>query len=271
MSVISDEVLMAYVDGELSGEERLAVETQLAASPEAQRRLRVFAETGCGMGRLFDAAIDTPVPQRLIDAVRAPGTGATVVPFPAAFPVRPAGRRMGMGQGIALAATLAAVLIGAGAVLFGRLSPESAGSTVATLPSGARVAAQVLGGVLDHVASGQTSTQQIDGAAVTIKPVFTFATQANGYCRQYVLTRARAGASSVGVACRGADGRWQVAAEAVSAGGGRRSDAPRMAPAGNDGIAEIEAFVDAMIAGDVLGAAEELRLIDHGWTVQPAP
>ena len=41
-------------------------------------------------------------------------------------------------------------------------------------------------------------------------------------------------------------------------------------PAGKDGAAEIEALVDGMISGDVLGGAEEMKLIDGGWA-SPAP
>jgi hypothetical protein len=268
MSRITDEVLMAYADGELSAEEQQNVESLLRTSPEAVRRLGAFTTTGRDMARLFDEIVEAPVPQTLVDAVldrRAEAQqAASVVYFPGARAARAgSGRSFGSVHKLAIAATLAALVIGAGAALFKELgAPAGSGMGVAVLSTGDKVAVQELGGVLDHVASGQSSTQRIGGGEVTIRPVFTFATHQDGYCRQYALSGGSIG-SHVGVACRSAEGRWVVKKQVALEERGSRDG--KIVPAAGDGTPEIEAVVDGLISGDVLDVTDEKTLIDRGW------
>ena len=70
MSQISDEMIMAYADGELGDDDRRAVETYLAGNPAAAARLRAFEVSGRSLARLYDDAMRQPVPDRLIQSVR---------------------------------------------------------------------------------------------------------------------------------------------------------------------------------------------------------
>ncbi|MEZ6023076.1 MAG: zf-HC2 domain-containing protein [Hyphomonadaceae bacterium] len=75
---VSDEKLIAFVDGELDGAERaeveaaLAADATLAARAEAQRKLRTR------LSAAFDGALDEPVPERLRAATEAAPRAADV-------------------------------------------------------------------------------------------------------------------------------------------------------------------------------------------------
>lgn len=264
MSRISDEMLMAYVDGEISGEERARVEAYLSSSPEAWSRLEVFAKTGRDLSGLFDDIFYAEVPQRLVDAARA-ARAAEMIDLQSK-------RRGGVARdrqsnrtfAYALAASLAAVAVLAGALVVGGLRDAAVDRSVkvAVKPADSKVAADDLTAALERTASG--AVFQAEGRS--IKPVFTFASNAGGYCRQYSV---QGNAERLaGVACRDADGRWIIESQATLGGPAGKADdarAERIVPAGHEGAGEIEALVDRLISGDVLGPEAEERLIEGGW------
>ena len=86
MTDISDEVLMAYADGELDASGCARVETYIAEDHKGVARLAVFTSTGRSLGMLYDEPMRQPAPQRLIETVLnsplpAPGSSAIVLPF----------------------------------------------------------------------------------------------------------------------------------------------------------------------------------------------
>jgi anti-sigma factor RsiW len=71
---ISDEILMAYADGELNAATRASVEAAMQDDPEIRKRVahhRALRET---MRGAFSSVLDEPVPDRLIQAARGQST-----------------------------------------------------------------------------------------------------------------------------------------------------------------------------------------------------
>ena len=62
---LSEEQIHAYVDGQLAPAERIAVEHQLAADPEAAVRVAAYQEQNKLMQQLFDPILDEPIPAQL--------------------------------------------------------------------------------------------------------------------------------------------------------------------------------------------------------------
>jgi len=69
MAEFSDEMLMAYADGELAPAERREVEAAIVANPELRSRLSIFERTKDELSILFDEPMRRPLPDRLVDAV----------------------------------------------------------------------------------------------------------------------------------------------------------------------------------------------------------
>ena len=135
----SDDLLIAYLDGELAPPERREAEAWLDEDPAAREKLAAFAESANRVRRAFDEIMQEPVPERLIAAARGQ-TGAAeptakIVPF-----ARQAGSgRPGVARrrwiGLAAAASLFGILVGSGAAYLGiskLLPPELAGKQATT-------------------------------------------------------------------------------------------------------------------------------------------
>ena len=73
----SDEALVAYLDGELDGDERAHVEAWLAADPAVRDRLLALAESATTLRSAFAEFVAEPVPERLIAAARGETAAAT--------------------------------------------------------------------------------------------------------------------------------------------------------------------------------------------------
>ncbi|MEQ1672706.1 MAG: hypothetical protein ABL893_17785 [Hyphomicrobium sp.] len=269
MSEVSEEMLMAFADGELSGDDHARIAAYVARSPEGAQRLAIFAKTGKHLAGLFDQPMREPVPQRLIDTVmKAPlATAASlgnarIIQLESKRRARPA---IAAQPSWMLAAACVSLLIaGTGVVSFLNQQPVSGGGDFAVLDAGAgkRVAGPQLASALDGTISGATLVSEIAGSAVAIKPVFTFATALRGYCRQYVIERGAASAFG-GVACREGAGQWRVEEHLSFASKQDRAD--EIKPAGKKTPAKIEAAVDRLISGDVLSTDVEARLLKGGW------
>jgi anti-sigma factor RsiW len=285
VSQISDEMLMAYADGELDGDDRGRVESYLAHAPEGADRLAVFSTTGRGLAGIFEQPMLEPVPKRLVESVTArtgpssvpasnasAGTGReNVIPFERrVYPRdRLAAARNSRQNWSLAAACVTALAVGAGS--YGFLNRSSSGPDamfgVAQSAAGERVATLALASVLDTTLSGSVAVRDVGGTVAEIKPVFTFATASKQFCRQYMITGA-AGHAQAGVACReaGRDGAasWRIETH-VAAAVKSKTDG-QIVPAGKDGVASVEATVDRLISGNVLGGDEEAALMKGGWS-----
>ncbi|MBL6935542.1 MAG: hypothetical protein ISR48_09025 [Alphaproteobacteria bacterium] len=82
MKKFDDDILMAYVDGELSEEESAAIERSLADDPKAQSKVEEFRKTRTAINKFADI-LEEPVPDHLIETIRQHEQRPEIIPFPA--------------------------------------------------------------------------------------------------------------------------------------------------------------------------------------------
>ncbi len=266
MSKITDELLMAYADGELDSADQRRVELHLAAEPEAGKRLAMFAQTGRGLGLLFDQPMREAIPERLLETVLGPGATAgsnatktaqrraNILTFfiDAVMPARSAWQPA--------FAVVGLVAVGAAAGWSLNNSHDSTPSSpIAALTDGALVASKAFASVLDATPSGTEARVEKQ----TVKPLLSFQNVAGSYCRQYELFNT-SGAHFSGVGCRAGNGAWQIEVH-TQMGNAASSSRPAIAPASGRSSPIVESIVDRMIKGDALGAAAERALIESKW------
>jgi surface antigen len=269
MCEISDEMLMAYADGELAEDMQARVEAYIANTPDGRRRLAAFATTGRNLADIFDRPMREPVPQHLLDLVAGsqsermrttPTSNVTPMSLGRLRRAPPSTARTW-----ALAASFATLLAaGVGSIWFLQGSPSNIDATygLAISTDGKKTAGDALASALETAPSGSSAARTINGEIASIRPTFTFATVKSEYCRQYEVIREKT-PELAGVACREAGGIWRIEAQMPTAS--RRATDGMIVPAGKETPAPVEAIVDAMISGDVLGMDDEVRLMTGGW------
>ncbi len=172
---VSEDLLMAYADGALSGEEAGRVEALLERDAKARERVRLYRETAALARAAFNDVLEEPVPERLVEAARGRGRGRIV-----AFPEERVRRwALPLAAGIAL-------VIGIGF-----------GSHLSSVQGPSRLAE-----VLEKVPSGR----ERDG----VVPLATYRRADGGWCRQF--ERREAETRTSGIACRQGDGDWRIVA-----------------------------------------------------------
>lgn len=269
---ITEEQIVAYVDGELAGEE----ERQVAASIAADPTLAASAEEYRGIRELLSGAYapisQEPVPERFLDSVAAAASNIVRLPLKAFSKAPDPAPRSGFAKrampiwAMPLAATL---LVGFLAGQFwlggGSFSPAPANPAgYVTAADGSLVAQAHLASALNNQLSGSGVTGgETPAAAVAL----TFRSREGNLCRVFNLRDAGA-APMAGVACRG-NAVWRVTALAPMVSGGA-SGGPAMAgdyqPAGAVALpAAVNAAIADSIAGDPLGADQEAAALDNGW------
>lgn len=277
MGKISDEILMAYADGELSHEEATTLEAILSQDATLRMRLEPFVATRRKLADTFDPMLGEPIPQHLISAIaRAP------VPAGYAGPRVSSSTSGGLRRALeAFAATLfpgglslataasVALMVSAGALggwLAGRSGTPAEPGLIATTGPGL-AATGALAAALESTPSAAPSATGNNSAAAAIVPINTFRTKDSGLCREYRINEAAGEAAYAGLACRTGEGTWRVAVH-VETPKPVVADAQTGTPYGTAtglGVPAVDAIVDTMISGDVLGADEERALRENGW------
>jgi anti-sigma factor RsiW len=258
---LSDEMLMAYADGQLDAGERARVKKLIAQVPELAARLEVFEATGHGLASVFDEHLNAPLPDKLKRFAERGQPRAAKRPSFGQFAdtlrdlLRPA-------HPFGLAAASAAVLIaGAG---FGWLVHGGAGSPSGELvqvENDGTVARGPLRNALDSLQSGKVASVALpEGKVARVAVKLSFRDHARDYCRQYEIELA-ASENYGGIACN-SNGQWTIRFQAALA---PAQQSPRTgAPAGNKSPA-LEKAVLSMIDGDALGPQDEDATILAGW------
>ncbi|MBV9511273.1 MAG: anti-sigma factor [Caulobacteraceae bacterium] len=256
---IDDEILAAYVDGELDPADKAQVDAAartdaaLARRIQAQRRLR---ETLAGA---YGGVIGEPTPDRLMQAVRsgAPRAPAEVVDLGAARAkrasreaARPRGRRWAQWGALAACAVLA---VGVGLRVWrGGPSGQPVETAMVSGPPGAMVAQGPLAEALDN---------QLASAGPGVDPVrigVSFRSGDGRDCRTFQVTTSE---GFSGLACR-QDGAWRVrATEAETVA--QAQSAYRQA--GSETPPAILAAVNGLIAGQPFNAGQEAAAKAAGW------
>jgi hypothetical protein len=240
---VTDEELMAYVDGELDEARCESLRQAIAASDELTRRVAEQRALRRQLRHVFDRTLDEPVPLRLADA-----TGRDrVVDIASASRRRPPQRPWL--SGLALAA---GVVLG---IAIGPVLHELARSEPDLVASAAGVRA---GGALAEALSRQLASEQTGSEPIRLG--VSFLARSGEYCRTFV---ARRGSEALaGMACRQGS-TWQINAlqSTIIAPGdsaGYRQAATPLPPL-------ILEAAEAMMVGDALDARREAEARNHGW------
>ena len=233
MIAIDDDMLMAFVDGELDEVNRARVERAVAEDPALQARLEQQRRLRDRLAAHYGPVVEEEVPERFRALLE-----ANIVTFPAARPrpARPLWQTL-----TALAATLVLGLA------IGRtlLAPGGSG------PFGVQGGTMVAQGDLATALDTQLASAQAQDAPTRIG--VTFARGDGRPCRTFDSQAA------AGIACRGDNG-WQVMMTAAGSGG-QRTDY-RQAGSGN---VLVQQAAQEMMAGEPYDDAAERRARDSGW------
>jgi anti-sigma factor RsiW len=252
---ISDEMVAAYVDGELEDAERARIEQAIAQDAQLSQRVAQQRALRDRLRGAYNGVLHEAVPQRLAHAVKlgAPAGPAQVIDLArvrAERSRRVNGQRQMKVRRFSIAASLAVGLLAG--VLIQRLAAPGA---VTEFHDGALLAR----GALAQALNEQLASSAAPGAAVRL--LLSFKSRGGNYCRTFALSGGR---SLVGLACREQD-QWQllnlVAAEgAVAAGSAQnlRMAASPLPPA-------LLQAVSDHISGDPLNAAAEAKARSNGW------
>jgi hypothetical protein len=247
----SDEVLMAYADGEVDEATRKLVDTAMRDDPEVAARVARHRALRAAVSGAFSSVLEEPVPERLLAAAgqaqvpRRDNVVSLLHARAAKTPVRPPSWRP-----YALAAS---VLLGVGigyALWHDSASLLSAGANGGWVTRGA----------LSRALSDQLAADHPAGSVAAIG--LSYRAKSGEYCRTFSLTRD----GSTGVACREGEA-WQVkvlAAQPPVAGAQTEYRA-----AASTGSPVIRAAVEGDMQGEVLDQAAEIAARKAGWTVTP--
>jgi hypothetical protein len=227
---LSDEELMAYVDGELDAPARAAVESRLAADPDACGRLAAQLRLQVALRQRFDPVLDERVPRPLLEAARAPGTALRAVPAQRWY------------------ALAASVLLGVVVALVVSIGPRTRAAYVVD-GHGMRA-----GRELAQALSSQLSASATPGDVAEVS--LSFVARDGRYCRAYTM------GTDAGVACREGEA-WRIRAferlqRPAAEPGGYRQAASAL-PAG------VLIAAQGLMDGDPLDAEAEVAARDHGW------
>ena len=232
---VTDEMLMAYVDGELSTEDAALVDAAVAVDPVLAERLADHQSLAGGLRGAFADIADEPVPERLTALLRS----AKVVGLDSARARR---QTPLWGQWGAMAAGIAAGLV------VGLTLPQGPAPLV-----GSDMKAH---GQLASALNTQLASAPAKGALVKVG--FSFRSNSNTFCRTFTVTK---GEGPAGVACREGDAwtvRMAVAHTATAAGGDYRTAASDTPP-------DVLAAAQALMQGDPLDADGEAAAKAKGW------
>ncbi len=253
MTIISDEMIMAYVDGELDEQQRAVVEQALQQDPVLRKQADMFRETTAMLQGVYDAPLHEEIPAHLMTTI----TGRPKKKNPAArwldwwrarplFPVRAP----------SLAALVLVVVL---------LSTLYVGKKKDTSRYPAVVRSQDFMRQLTHIPSGQSFT--VTGFEGQVIPVLSFRDQEYSYCRVFDLlnsTQTSAPVQGRGIACHVSAENWQTIVYEPGSSSKRenKKHGTYELATSND---PIEQVVEKRRIGPALNMAGELAAIQRGW------
>lgn len=248
---VSDETLMAYVDGELDASARAEVEALMQGDPEVVRRIAQHRELRSRIQAAYASGLSEPVPERLLAAVRASGRSYQSNLIDARRERKvvaqntPRSSRLRRRAMTSLAASLV-IAVGVGYLAWHR----SQSAMIENL-GGSLVAEGSLAQALSHRLAGDPAT---GGVQVGL----SFLAKTGDYCRTFTILGT---ASRAGLACHRTD-RWELQAltEPKAAAG-----ASEYRTAGSELPPSIIAAVQEEISGEPLDRAAEIAARNQGW------
>jgi hypothetical protein len=240
----SDEILMAYADGELDLVARAEIEAAMARDPGVARAIERHRALGERVRTAYDGVLEEPVPERLALLAAAPDTATVVASGErrgAHGKARTALAAWRLPEWAALAASLALGLFLGMLLARGPDEPyaEADGRLVAR-------------GELDYALTNRLATATRES---NVRIGISFRDRGGGYCRTFHMQRE---APVAGLACRSGDD-WQLRVLAAA-----RPHQGELRPAAAMPIVVLHA-VDAAIDGEPLDPAAERAARNAGW------
>jgi hypothetical protein len=245
----SDEILMAYADGELEPVQAARVEQAMRTDPQVAQAVQRHRALRADVFAAFAGVLDEPVPERLqpAPARAANDGGATVVSLAAQRAARAQAtvQRRAWPRWGALAATLAlGVLAGA----LGWRSFDAQHAAPFARQDGALVARGELADALSQRLAGTPA------AGDALRLGVSFRAKDGGYCRSFTLD------GNAGLACR-EQGQWRIPLLAE----GEPAQAGDYRQAGSALPAAVLDAIDQRIEGAALDAEAERAARARGW------
>ncbi len=260
---ISDDMLMAYADGEFDkpefASERNEVEMAIGSDPELARRVERFRSLRRDLGSLYAEVLEEPVPERLLDAARAqPREAATVTDLAQARTAKKAsGAASSVAGTTAVARKLRPWFAIAASLIVGVLVGHYALVSQEAGPLAVNGASLLAQSSLRQALSDQLAADQSHASAVQIG--LSFRSKSGQYCRTFMLEQRE---PLSGLAChQGAD--WHIDALALAETAGNAGAGYR--PAGSALPAAVRAAVEDQMAGEPLDAQGEVQAKRAGW------
>ncbi len=241
---VDDELLMAYVEGRLTDEERHRVETALGIDDAFRARLEEYSQAG----ELVD---------ELIGKMRQEARESA---SPAAPPRPPQEKASGEGRrGLAALALVAGLAAGYGGALWqGQQQDPAAPASPPVAEPGRIEEGSALMQALRHIPSGQLYSGKED--EMVVLPTASLQTSDGRYCRQFELNTASA--LFIGLACKGA-GPWRL--EALLAAGERVTRGEAFQRVSRHYREAMPQIIAPLWDGTLLDEATERALIASGW------
>ncbi|NNG22953.1 hypothetical protein [Telluria aromaticivorans] len=246
----SDDLLIAYINGELAEPARAAVERAVRADPVLEARLSQHRKEQAGLGRSHIFSVSANGHDGNSHAQRhPPARGAKIVHLdtlrpgrapPPATPPRPSWTPRHW------AALGAALAVGAAAGAFGWQALRPDPDLVSLMASDGALVAR---GKLTDALGGQLASPGPSETGVRIG--VTFVSKDGSYCRSFVVD------TTAGLACR-AGGRWTIPVVAQAGAGAAWVDGSVLPPA-------VQAAIDARIVGATLDPVAERAAQQRGW------
>jgi hypothetical protein len=259
---ISDEMLMAYADGELDAAAREAVESAMREDPQIAARIARHRALRLQVQAAYAAELSEEVPQRLLTAAKyaaaqgATDTGRKVVNLrdPARAPYERGAPRRRRWRTVGTLAASVVAGVGVGFLIWGR-----AGSPFVRGAGGELLAR----GPLAQALSSQLVAEQSGRSGVLIG--LSFLAKSGDYCRTFALAAA---VPQSGLACRHGEA-WQVQALMQGSGGtGSTGSTTEFRTAGSTTPATILTLVEGQIAGEPLDPAGERAARQRDWSAE---
>jgi len=261
MTQLTDELIMAYVDGELEEDLSRQVKEAIEKRPELLQQAQMFRDSGTMLKGVYDSPLHETIPERLIKTVKGSRQESpwlrirnllrSFMQIPTWLPA----------HGVAFIL----ILLFGGAMGYlgsGMISPRN-GSFPFLLTS------EGFSRGMERTISGQTFT--LDGRSIQVTPIATFVDKSGRYCRQYELMSKKGGRIKVaqGVAFRKQSGTWQMWIFVVSESHGSSTNTRNntyVPAAGKDD--SFDQMIDQVMAAPPFTPQQEKKIINEGWKKQ---
>ena len=256
MHTVTDEQLMAYVDGELDEADVRKVESALARDPSLQRRAALFSSSTNILTGAFDGELERPVPKKFEELLGSPSLWTRLRSTAAKFlgaHEKSGSPALSMALLLFLGVTLSVLLIA---------NPTPQSNPVVSLTTNATWHAG-----FETTPSGTSFTFLTnDDVTLNITPSGTFLDVNEQFCRSFAVTTHNNN-SVRGLACRVGDNEWSneftLSAEA------RSQPSETSMVTASETSDPFQRMMEVRMSTAFFGPVMEQKVLASGWLLKP--